>query len=483
MSHAAASRRPPTAQTAAATKARALFSQGIAHHQGGRLPEAQLLYRQVLQLMPRQADALHMLGVIEFQAKHYADAVRLISDAKAIKPDNDLIHFNLGNALRALGQFPEAGEAFSKALQLRPDHLEALKNLGNVYKEQNRMAEAIDCYDRLLRMAPGHPHTCYNKAIALLTEGQLAEGWDLYEYRLRCDTADGKHLGHSMARQAPDWDGRPPAKPLLVLPEQGLGDQIFYGAMLADLQSTGIENFVCLDGRLQALFARSFPGLDFVLPTEIAGLDPAQQLFGAQIQIASLGQFFRRDIASLARVPSPYLSADPSLTSTLRQRVRQDGKLICGLSWGSRNAETGARKSLPLETLRPVLQVPGVEFIDLQYGDTHDERQALHASTGATVRHLDDIDNQNDIDGLSALIEACDLVITVSNSTAHLAAALGKPTMVLLAHHTPLWYWHLDAMTSPWYPTVTLLRQPAPGEWHTVVNTAARMLMGIAETA
>jgi tetratricopeptide (TPR) repeat protein len=482
MSHAAASRRPPTAQTAAATKARVLFSQGIAHHQGGRLTDARSLYRQVLQLVPRQADALHMLGVIEFQAKHYAEAVRLISDAKNIKPDNNLIHFNLGNALRALGQFPEAGEAFSKALQLRPDHLEALKNLGNVYKEQNRMAEAIACYDRLLTMAPGHPHTCYNKAIALLTEGQLAEGWDLYEYRLRCDTADGKHLGHAMARQAPDWNGRPPAKPLLVLPEQGLGDQIFYGAMLADLQSTGIESFVCLDGRLQALFARSFPGLDFVLPTDIDGLDPSQQLFGAQIQIGSLGRLFRRDNSDLARVPTPFLIADQDKTINLRSRIRHGKKLVCGISWSSKNADTGATKSISLQSLLPVLQVPDVAFVDLQYGDTTQERAEITAASGIKLNHLDDIDNKNDIDDLAALIQACDLVITVSNSTAHLAAALGKPTMILLAHHTPLWYWHLDSLISPWYPTATLLRQPAPGNWQPTIEMAASMLQGIADS-
>lgn len=470
-----------SATAPAVAKAKTLFSQGIAQHKQGKLSEAHSLYQQVLKLVPQQADALHMLGVIELQLKNYAQAVQLISRAKSIKPDNDLIHFNLGNALRALGQFSEAGEAFSKALQLRPDHLEALKNLGNVYKEQNRMAEAIACYDRLLSKAPGHPHTCYNKAIALLTEGQLADGWDLYEYRLKCDTDDRKHIGHTIPRQAPDWNGDRPAKPLLVLPEQGLGDQIFYGAMLADLQSTGIESFVCLDGRLQALFTRSFPGLDFVLPTEVAGLDPAQQLFGAQIHIASLGQFFRRDAASLAHVPSPYLSADPSLKNTLRQRVRQEGKLVCGLSWGSRNAETGARKSLPLEALRPVLQVPGVEFIDLQYGDSQEERENIKAKSGIEIQHLDDIDNQNNIDGLAALIDACDIVITVSNSTAHLAAALGKPTIILLAHHTPLWYWHLDSMTSPWYPSVTLLRQPEPGQWSSVVDIAARMVRGVAE--
>jgi ADP-heptose:LPS heptosyltransferase len=128
-----------------------------------------------------------------------------------------------------------------------------------------------------------------------------------------------------------------------------------------------------------------------------------------------------------------------------------------------------------------VLQIPGIQFVDLQYGNTQDERLAIKASTGIEIVHLDSIDNQNDIDGLAALIEACDIVITVSNSTAHLSAALGKPTMILLAHHTPLWYWHLDSITSPWYSSATLLRQTEPGQWDSVVDKAALMLKGIAD--
>lgn len=469
-----------TATAPAASKAKILFSEGIAHHQRGRLTEAHSLYRQVLKLIPQQADALHMLGVIEFQSKNYAEAVQLISRAKSIKPDSDLIHFNLGNALRAMGHLAEAGKAFSDALHLRPDNLEALKNLGNTYKEQNQMDEAIACYDRLLTLAPGHPHTCYNKAIALLTQGQLTEGWDLYEYRLQCDTSIDTSV-HKVPRQAADWTGVRLSKPLLVLQEQGLGDQIFYGAMLADLQDAGMECFVCLDSRLQSLFSRSFPGLDFVLANEIAVLDPTQQLFGAQIHISSLGRFLRRDANSLNNLLSPYLTAKENSASTLRQRLQQEGKIICGLSWGSKNLETGASKSMTLETLRPVLQVPGVQFVDLQYGDTREERQATKATSGIDIKHLDDIDNLNDIDGLAALIKACDIVITVSNSIAHLAAALGKPTIVLLAHHTPLWYWHLDSMNSPWYPSVTLLRQSEPGQWNSVVNNAARMLDDLVE--
>lgn len=92
---------------------------------------------------------------------------------------------------------------------------------------------------------------------------------------------------------------------------------------------------------------------------------------------------------------------------------------------------------MTLDTLGPLLQIPGVQFVYLHYGDTQDERRAIKSNTGIDITHLDDIDNQNDIDVLATLIEACDIVITVSNSTARLVAALGKPTIILLAHHTP----------------------------------------------
>ncbi len=88
-----------------------------------------------------------------------------------------------------------------------------------------------------------------------------------------------------------------------------------------------------------------------------------------------------------------------------------------------------------------------------------------------------------DIEGLAALIDACDIVVTVSNTTAHLAAALGKPTLVLLPWHTPLWYWHLSSMNSPWYPTAILLRQESAGEWHTPVGQVAKIANGLARQA
>lgn len=461
-------------------KARMLFNEGLAHHQAGRLDDASSLYKQILKIIPNQANAIHMLGLTEFQRNNYSEAVSLITKAKDISPNSYLIHFNLGNALRASGKIEEASNAYQHAVSIEPSNLEALKNLGNTYKELNRISEAINCYDKILRLDPTHTKTKLNKAIALLTEGKLAEGWDLYDNRLACDTPEKTYIGACNAKYAPNWDGTPMDKPLLVLPEQGLGDQIFYGRMLADLQSNEIDSLVCVDGRLHELFKRSFPKLNFTSPTELSSVDLATDFIGAQIQIGSLGRFYRRSFRDVERYSGHFLAYDEALAETYRAKLPK-GKLVCGLSWTSNNLQTGSSKSIGLQKLRPILELPNVQFVNLQYGDTAEEQRNSFEATGIDILNFEDIDNLNDIDRLSALISACDVVLTVSNSTAHLAASIGKRTIVMLAHHTPLWYWHSGHESSPWYPTVSIIRQSSAGCWDKPLSIAKRKLADIAD--
>jgi ADP-heptose:LPS heptosyltransferase len=151
---------------------------------------------------------------------------------------------------------------------------------------------------------------------------------------------------------------------------------------------------------------------------------------------------------------------------------------VCGISWRSKNAEFGADKSITLEALQPILSCTGVDFVDLQYGDTDEERGNLQQTHGIRVHHLDEIDNKDDIDGLAALISACDIVITISNVTAHIAGALGKPTIVMLPNSPSLfWYWHGGRVDSPWYPTNTLVTQSRSNEWSGVIEAATKTMI------
>jgi ADP-heptose:LPS heptosyltransferase len=135
----------------------------------------------------------------------------------------------------------------------------------------------------------------------------------------------------------------------------------------------------------------------------------------------------------------------------------------------------GASKSARLADFEPLLRLPDCRFVDLQYGDTSEERAALARDLGIMVERLGDIDNTNDLDGLAALMSACDVIVTVSNTTAHLAGALGRPTFVMVPHgYARIWYWFHDRSQSPWYPRVAIRRQQSGQPWADVVAAVTR---------
>jgi ADP-heptose:LPS heptosyltransferase len=194
----------------------------------------------------------------------------------------------------------------------------------------------------------------------------------------------------------------------------------------------------------------------------------------AQISTASLGQHLRRHLDQFPRDRVAYLKADATRAARYRAQVRADGKTqLVGVSWISKNPERGIHKTCALDAMAPLWQAwsSNTTFVDLQYGDTAQERAAF----GRPLMHIGDLDLFHDIDGLAALISTCDRVVTVSNTTAHLAGALGVPVDVIVPAGTGrLWYWGIDQAKSPWYPSATLYKQTAPNRWDDTITRIAR---------
>lgn len=441
----------------------------------GEYEAALAAYEGALAYAPDDVDALTGKGLCERELGLHERALGTLEKAIVCEPRRSESHFFYANVLRDVRDFHAAIDAYGTAITLKPDYLEAYVNCASTLKDLGMPLEALTFYESALMLDPDHPEANYNYALALLSELRLEEGWRRFERRLDSETSIRKFIGGQRIRVAPDWDGTSSPASLLVIGEQGLGDQIFFAGMLEDLAAQVPGATVCVEPRLVPLLSRSLPALRFIGPAEID-----KQAFDAQIQLGSLGRLYRPDNASLARIRPGYLQADVTRSQDLRASTKHPGKLLCGLSWVSKNADHGRGKSLDLEALLPVLGLGEIDFIDLQYGDTGTEREALHAQHGVAVRKLDTIDNLNDIDGLAALINACDIVLTVSNTTAHLAAALGKPVIVMLPGADALfWYWHRDGHTTPWYPSARLFRK-APGKgWDEVVDAAALTLAGL----
>ncbi len=430
---------------------------------------------RAVKLMPGHPNAHSYRGSALLQLGRTNEALSAYERLLALAPKAAVAHYNRANALRKLGRWQEALRSLEQALRLQPAYPDALTVTGLAMQALGDLDGALASFNAALKINPQAGDAHFNRALLLLATGRLAEGWADYEWRLQWATAVQQGQSRAIGRVAPDWQGQPLDRPLLVIPEQGLGDQIFYAGMLGDLQATVPGSAVCTEPRLLPLLRRSYPQLVFTTPDRIdVQACLAAQTFGAQIHLASLGRIFRNDAEGLSQVRPAYLQADAARSSELAQRLRQPGKLTCGLSWVSKNAEFGANKSLSLEALAPVLSLPGLHFVDLQYGDTTAELAGFEEHHGIGVQKLDDIDNFHDIDGLAALIQACDIVVTVSNTTAHLAAALGKPALVLVPSSSALfWYWHIDRADSPWYPSVVLLRQTRNGDWSSAIATAA----------
>lgn len=257
---------------------------------------------------------------------------------------------------------------------------------------------------------------------------------------------------------------------VLAWGEQGIGDRILLAGMLADLHEAAGDVAVETEPRLVPLLARSFPALEILAEGE----PPAGSGFMSQIALGALGQHFRKQPDAFPS-RSTYLRADPARTAALRHRYTiAPDRLLIGISWCSRNAAFGRFKSVGLAEWAPILAVPGVTFVNLQYGDTHDERSRIEAPH---ILHDATIDPLRDLDGAASQIAAMDLVITTSNTTAHMAGALGIETWTLLPSGPGLlWYWFQDREDSPWYPSMRLFRQHRPGDWTELIARVASRL-------
>jgi ADP-heptose:LPS heptosyltransferase len=186
----------------------------------------------------------------------------------------------------------------------------------------------------------------------------------------------------------------------------------------------------------------------------------------------------------VAHRSKPYFKSDPLKREIFSNQVNIDGsKITCGIAWSSKNQKIGVHKSMALSQWAPVLQNTQVEFVNLQYGDVDEEIKNVQAELGRTIRQVPGLDVHRDIDGLIALIDACDVVITTSNVTAHLAGALGKTGALLVPHaQGKIWYWHLEDARSMWYPSLQMFRLGPTPNVQPIMLEINQWLLGIVQS-
>ena len=250
--------------------------------------------------------------------------------------------------------------------------------------------------------------------------------------------------------------------------EQGIGDEIMFASLIPELEERCSNLTVKCDERLIPLFERSFSEkINFQFDQNKVTEDS----YDFHIPIASLPSIFRPSLDSFKQASGAYLYCDVERAEELRKTISKDkAEILIGISWNSSAKQPGAHhRNITLSDLAKHLHAPGVRLVNLQYGDVTDDIIKLKDDHGIEVTQVPDVDNRNDIDGLAALIMACDEVISIDNATVHLSGALGAKTKILLPFNRN-WQWGTSGSSSYWYNSVELYRQQSAGDWKKVLE-------------
>jgi tetratricopeptide (TPR) repeat protein len=431
-----------------------------------RPADALAAFEDVLAREPRHLPARINRGNALARLDRNAEAIADYDAALHLQPGHPIALYNRGNALRALGRDQEAVAAYEHALAAMPTHLNAWTNRGFALQALNRHDDAIASFGRALALKPDHADAHFGEATSRLTFGDYRAGWPKYEYRW---TRSG--MGARRSFRAPLWLGETPlaGKTILLHAEQGLGDTVQFVRYVPRIARAGAKVVLEVQPELKPLLS-ALDGAAAVL----ARGEPLPS-FDLQCPLGSLPLACRTELAT---VPAdiPYLAADPARIAKWRPRLDAVPAPRVALAWSGRASHVNDRnRSLAFERLAPLLALPGLSFVSVQRELRAGEAERIAVEPRLT--HLGDA--LDDFADTAAVLSLVDLVISVDTAVAHVAAALDRPTFVLLPFQ-PDWRWLLGRDHTPWYPQVRLFRQGAPGDWD---GTIARLADALASRA
>jgi len=459
--------------------AEAHSNRGNLLRQLNRGEEAIAEYRTALRLKPDFVDALNNLGAALLDRKDYAGAAEVLKKAVRLNPEIGMAQRNLGMALSALEDLKGAEAAYKASLSARfkPADGGAAEThllLGDIARANNDLDGALQWYERSWHERPGYGEAHNRYAVALMVDGRYREAWPHFEARWSLAETNVDKRPFTQ----PFWKGEAlaPGQNLLLFTEQGVGESLVLWSLLPELLAAGITPVIECDPRMIPILQRSFPGI------EMHGrANPPHPRFAAadlamQATLFDIARVFRNSPTDCTGALP--IRADLDRAANLRAQYQAGtGQPLVGVAWHSSSPKLGAPKSARLTDFAPFLTLPGLRFVDLQYGNRADDRDALNQAHGVDVIADPAIDQLKDLDAFAAQVAAMDVVVSTSNTTAHMAAALGKPTLILLHHGiSPHWYWTRNGETTPWYPTARLLRQSKAGDWKNLAEAAAAEL-------
>lgn len=454
---------------------------------------------------PEDAQIMSLLGRALVHAQEFKLAKPLVAEALERLPDDVPLLLAMAEIRSEQRRYIDAGALYERAYELQPTiqtkglladawvngcrYTEAIALIDEIIAEEPESAkrligprvhaltylgrhdEALPLLDAAIEANPNEPVRRFPRAMIHLLNERYAEGWDDYAFRQLAS------VPHLRVLPFPLWRGEPLAgKTILVLAEQGLGDQVMFASCLPDLLALSPARTIveCVD-RVAPTIERSFPACEVIATKQDNAFTWVTQLGSVDFYVAmgDLPRHFRRERAAFP-AHQGYLQASAERVEHWRRELGALGQRPkIGISWrgGTEITRTSVRTVAPSD-LVPLAQACDATFVCLQYGDVRSDL-AHAAATGLEAHYWPEA--INDLDEFAALTSSLDLVITVCNTTVHYAGALGRPVWVMVPH-IPEWRYGLHFDSMPWYPSSRMFRQPRAGDWSAVVQRTSQEL-------
>ncbi len=437
--------------------AKAYNNLGNALQSTDRLEESVAAYRESLSLQTFSPQAWSNLGNALRLLDRMDDAERALRTAVRQDPRFAPAQNNLGFVLQVRGDHTEAEACYRRALEIQPDYAEALGNLGLLRAQMGCSEDAEVYYQKALAIDPRLPLMNFNRALLHLEQGHLQTGWDGYRWRFAA-----KRARPDRRFAVPEWGGEPLQESgsdtaLLVWREQGIGDELMFATAYGEL-SVGGAGRPCVaiecDTRLEGLLARSFPDGRFRRepPEYNQGGYCADTWFNRHAPAGTVAALHRPQLSSFP-LTAGWLRPDAERMAMWRDRLAALGPgLTVGICWRSGYVTTDRRGAYAaIEDWAPILTIPGVHFVCLQYDECGEELAAVAEQLGVSVTRWADTDLKTDLEAAAALTAGLNLVVTAATSVGEMAGALGVPVWRLCSYAD---WTRLGTSVRPWFPSM-----------------------------
>ena len=436
---------------------------GASRAKVGLLDEAIEAYKKCISLKPDFADAYFNMGIALKDRGRYEEAIEAYKKAISIKPDYPQAYLNIGDALQNQGKYDEAIDAHKKAILLKPDYADAYYNQGLALHKQDKLDEAIEAYNKAISLKPDYAEAHYNLSFTLLNCGRIKEGLDESEWRWKNPQflSQQRHFSQSM------WDGIQSLKDkrILLWCEQGIGDTMNWSSIASHVSSQAKHCILECQEKLIPLLKRSFPNIQ--VKPEDRSLDSVRDDFDFHLPMGSL---YRHFIDKITQNPKPaaYLIPDPARVNFWKDRLNSLGRgPYIGIGWKSSDMSPNRLPNYAaIHEWAPVLKVPNVTFINLQYKDFEEDLAKVKDDFGVTVHNFDDLDHYNNLDDVVALCAALDMVITTKITVVYMSAGVGTSTKLANWKQSP---WN-NLLSNPQSSSVDVFERNTWEPWDNVFN-------------